>query len=393
MNTRKLTNWLWIGGVGLGIGAAAYFADPTRGPQRRAALAKGAGRLWERAAGEVKKSLVDAQHHLTGMSARLSSSLRAEDPPEQVLEARIRSRMGRVLSHPRKVHVVCDHGLVTLWGTVPENEIYELLRTVKAVPGVKEIQEHLDTYEEEVQRHDLDALNHARKETRLNWSPARRMLVGSAGAALALYGLKRKEAVGTTAAVMGAGLIAYSMLRNDLSSTLALTELSPGFELEKTIHITAPVSDVFAFWADPVNYPKAFSHVANIERLGENLYRWKLIGPGGIPVTWEGVITRTIPNTLVEWKSLPGSTVGNFGVARFDPVYDGSTRLHLRMFYRPPAGILGRFVAEFLGSDPARILDQDLNRLRKLFEKGGLADSPSRRATTNETVHLASDNE
>src|SRR5262249_28475012 len=154
--------------VGLGVGAAAYFADPTRGPQRRAALAKGAGRLWERATGEVKKSLVDAQHHLTGMSARLSSSLRAEDPPEQGPEERIRSRMGLVLSHPRKVHVVCDRGLVTLWGTVPENEIYELLRTVKAVSGVKEIQEHLDTYEQELQRHDLDSLNHARKETRLN---------------------------------------------------------------------------------------------------------------------------------------------------------------------------------------------------------------------------------
>jgi uncharacterized membrane protein len=373
MSTNTLTHGLWIAGIGLGVGAAAtYFGNPKRGARRRAALARGTEHLCERATGEVRRSLLDAQHHLTGISARLSSSLTAANPPEQVLEARIRSRIGRVLSQPRKVHVVCDRGLVTLWGGVPENEIYELLRVVRDVPGVKDIQEHLDTYEQEFQHHDLDSLNHARRESRLNWSPARRMLVGSAGAALAVYGLRRKEGIGKAATVAGAGLVAYSMLHNDLSSTLALTELSPGFELEKTIHISAPISDVFDFWANPVNYPKAFSHVAGIERLGENLYRWKLIGPAGIFLTWEGVITRTVPNTLVEWKSLPGSTIGNFGVARFDPVYDGSTRLQLRMFYRPPAGILGRFVAEFLGSDPATILDHDLNRLRELFERGEL---------------------
>ncbi|HZR27236.1 MAG TPA: SRPBCC family protein, partial [Terriglobales bacterium] len=143
------------------------------------------------------------------------------------------------------------------------------------------------------------------------------------------------------------------------------------FELEKTIRIDAPLSDVFDFWANPENYPGAFSHVSNIERLGENLYRWRLIGPSKIAVTWEGVITRVISNTLIEWKSLPGSSVGNFGIVRFDPLYDGSTRVHIRMFYRPPAGILGQFIAEFLGADPNKILDQDLNQLKRLFEDGG----------------------
>src|SRR5579859_5560712 len=390
-NPSKLTRWILMGGIGLGAGAiTAYLTDPRQGPIRRARLVKGAGHLWERATDKVKKSLLDTQHHLTGISARIHSNLRADDPPGQVLEARVRSRIGRVLSHPRKVHVLCDHGLVTLWGTVPGNEIYELLRAVKAVPGVKEIQEHLETYApEQLQNHDLDSLSRARKEHKLNWSPSKRMLVGATGTALAVYGLRKKETGGRAAAVVGAGLVAYSMMRNDLNSTLALGEESPGFELEKTININAPISDVFNFWANPENYPSAFSHVASIERLGENLYRWKMIGPAGIPLTWEGTIIRTVPNTLVEWKSLPGSTIGNFGVARFDPIYDGSTRLHLRMFYHPPAGILGRFVAEFLGSDPAKILDQDLNHLKKLFENGERTNNglPAPARTVPETVH------
>lgn len=146
---------------------------------------------------------------------------------------------------------------------------------------------------------------------------------------------------------------------------------SAGFELVRTIRINAPISDLFDFWANPENYPKAFGHVARIERLGENLYRWTLNGPGGIPIGWEGMITRTVPNTLVEWKSLPGSAIGNFGMVRFDSNYDASTRIHIRMFYRPPAGILGRFFAELFGADPGKILDQDLRQLKYIFENGG----------------------
>ena len=168
-------------------------------------------------------------------------------------------------------------------------------------------------------------------------------------------------------------MVVRSTMQNHLRATCALSESSAGFELEKTIRINAPISDLFDFWANPENYPKAFSHVAGIERLGENLYRWTLVGPAGIPVTWEGVITRIVPNTLVEWKSLPGSTIKNFGIVHFDPVYDASTRINVRMFYRPPAGILGKFFAEMLGADAEQVLDQDLKRLKYLFENRAFA--------------------
>lgn len=169
--------------------------------------------------------------------------------------------------------------------------------------------------------------------------------------------------------MLGTGLAAASTLKRNVHSLLALSDDSPGFELEQTIRINAPVSDVFDFWANPENYPKVFSRISAIEKLGENLYRWTVTGPGGIPVHWEGTITRAVPNTLVEWKSLPGSTVGNLGFVRVDPNYDASTRVLVRMFYRPPAGILGRFIAEMFGVDAKKVLAQDLKRLKTLFEK------------------------
>ena|SRR5215831_19328751 len=61
--------------------------------------------------------------------------------------------------------------------------------------------------------------------------------------------------------------------------------------------------------------------------------------------------------------------VKNFGVVHFDPHYDASTRIHIHMFYRPPAGILGRVFAEAFGADAGQVLDQDLKRLKYLFEK------------------------
>ncbi len=81
------------------------------------------------------------------------------------------------------------------------------------------------------------------------------------------------------------------------------------------------------------------------------------------------MITRTVPNTLVEWKSLPGSAIANFGIVHFDAHYDATTRINIRMFYRPPAGILGRFFAEMMGADAGKIVDHDLKRLKYMFEK------------------------
>lgn len=371
MQAKKMMKWTLLG---LCTGAAAsVLARSEFGQRRRAAMARSGKELFEKAAQRGKKALEDSEHRLIGLAAQWFGKTNKEQPLDRVLEERIRSRMGRIVSHPRKIHVVCDHGVAILWGIALEDEIFRLIEAVERIPGVTEVVDHLDmATPEQLPAAHTDSLKAARNEIRLNWSPSRRLMVGATGAALAVHGLRRKDRLGTVLAVLGAGMVVRSSMKNHLRATFALGESSPGFELEKTIRINAPISDLFNFWADPQNYPKAFSHVAGIERLGENLYRWKVIGPAGIPIGWEGMITRTVPNTLVEWKSLPGSTIKNFGIVHFDPHYDASTRVHIRMFYRPPAGILGRFFAELFGADAAQVLDEDLKRLKYLFENGAL---------------------
>jgi uncharacterized membrane protein len=369
MAGTKNTKWMLLGGVAAGA-AAFYFLDRERGAERRTRFAAGARRAASELSDTASDTARDTWHRLTGISRQLWNTVNRELPGDEILVERIRSHMGRIVRHPHKIHVASDNGVVTLWGPASESEIRKLAHHVENMPGVRQVMNHLEPHEEiEPAAQEPSLYRKARRETLLNWSPAKRLIAGAAGTAAVLYGLRRNDRAGASLALVGAGLAAASASRKNVHSVLAFSEDSPGFELEKTIRINAPVSDVYDFWSNPLNYPKVFGHVSAIEQVGENLYRWTLVGPAGIPVHWEGAITRKVPNTLVEWKSLPGSTVANLGFVRVDPNYDASTRVLVRMFYRPPAGILGRFLAEIFGADPRKVLEQDLKHLKHIFEK------------------------
>jgi uncharacterized membrane protein len=359
------------GGIAAAGMAAIYFFDRENGGARRNALVAKAQRLGRDAGRLASVSARDSWHRLAGTARQAWSHIgRSHWPEDRVLVERIRSRMGRIVPHPHKIHIASDDGVVTLWGPASEDESRRLAHVAQTMPGVREVLNHLEIHEgNEPATTEPSPFQHARHETLLNWGPSKRLVAGLAGTAAAIYGWRRRDPLGISISVLGTGLAAVSTLKRNVHSLLALSEDSPGFELEQTVRINAPVSDVFDFWANPENYPKVFSHISAIEKLGETLYRWTVTGPGGIPVHWEGSITRTVPNTLVEWKSLPGSTVGNLGFVRVDPNYDASTRVLVRMFYRPPAGILGRFIAEILGVNAKKVLAQDLKRLKTLFEK------------------------
>lgn len=357
---------LWSGAAAAVGAATYYFLEGERGKQRRDAFLRKAERWTKNFAEGASKYTRNVRHRLKGIARQGWADNSQRPTDDRVLEERIRSRMGRIVTHPHRTHVASEGGVVTLWGVAKESEIRKLIYALHSMPGVAEVLNHLEP--------DTDrgtesiSLKQAHQETLLAWSPTARLAAGAAGTAIAAYGWKRKDRLGVFLAFLGAGLAVASTMKRNLHSVLAFSEDSPGFELEETIRINAPISDLYDFWVNPENYPKVFSHIKGIDRLGENLYRWTVNGPAGVPIHWDGRITRAVPNTMVEWKSLPGSTVGNFGIARFDPHYDASTRLHVRMFYRPPAGILGRFLAELLGSDPKKVLQQDLKRLKLRFE-------------------------
>ena len=159
-----------------------------------------------------------------------------------------------------------------------------------------------------------------------------------------------------------------SLSNAPLTRALGLDRSRRGVELQKTVYIEAPVEQVYALWSHPENFPKFMSHVRDVKK-GDGTYHWTVNGRVGISVSWDSVMTECVPNQVIAWESVPGSTVPNSGVVRFDSM-NGGTRVHLRMCYNPVGGVVTHALASALGADPKHALDDDMVRLKSLFEKG-----------------------
>ena len=146
-------------------------------------------------------------------------------------------------------------------------------------------------------------------------------------------------------------------------------------DVQKTINVTAPVETVFGFFTEWESWPRWMSHVRQITAsgargaVGERTH-WVVDGPAGTTLEWDAEPTRFVPNEEIAWKTVEDAAVEHAGVLRFDRNADGSTRVHIRMSYNPPAGAVGHAVAALLGRDPRHQMDDDLARLKTTIETG-----------------------
>jgi uncharacterized membrane protein len=188
------------------------------------------------------------------------------------------------------------------------------------------------------------------------------------GGALAVYGLTRRGTFGALLRTLGAGMLVGATGRDAFTgSGLAPLDRRRAVDIQKTLHIDAPVEQVYEFWSNYENFPLFMSHVREVEDLGQGRSHWSVSGPGGVPIEWHATVTQQTPNEVIAWRSEPGSMLENAGIIRFVPIGAG-TRVDLRFCYHPPAGGAGQAVAELLGSDPRGKLNEDLGRMKALLE-------------------------
>ncbi|HEX3481961.1 MAG TPA: SRPBCC family protein [Kofleriaceae bacterium] len=195
--------------------------------------------------------------------------------------------------------------------------------------------------------------------TLVDGTPEQRLLQGVGGGALATWGLARRGFVGAGAVIAGASLIASA----------AVASQDGRIRVQKTITIDAPVEEVFAFWSRFENFPRFMEHVLEVRGEGDRSL-WKVAGPAGMPIEWQAEITEHIEPRKIAWRSLPGSIVDHHGEVHFERTGDQATRISVHMAYRPPGGALGHAAAGFLLGDPKTLMDEDLLRLKSLFERG-----------------------
>ncbi|HLI83715.1 MAG TPA: SRPBCC family protein [Bryobacteraceae bacterium] len=361
--------------AGFAAGAALmYFADPDRGRRRRA-LARDKFLAGVRdVRNEFDKAGRDFRNRSHGVAAGVSSLWKTDEADGPVLVERVRSAIGRAVSHPHAVRARAGaNGSITLEGPVLRHEVDYLIRRVQAVRGVREVIDRLEVHDEAggvsslqggVPRRALSAL------AQQNWTPSLRVATGALAGAALCAGARQRGPLGWASIAAGAVLLARGIINKPFRQMLGIGPGAGAVTFEKTVHIDAPLEEVYAFWANFENFPKFMSHLKEVRHRANGRSHWVAAGPGGISIPWDAEITGQKSNELLAWKSVPGSMVDTAGQIRFDKESDGRARVQIRMSYCPPAGMFGHAVAWMFGADPKSEIDDDMARLKSLLETG-----------------------
>lgn len=371
----------WVTRVSAGLIGAGfmYYFDPDRGRRRRALVQDQIVHAGHRLQAGMDATWRDIRNRIMGIGAWLRAFFDGSTPADEVLAERVRARIGRVVSHPGSIEVAARHGRVVLSGPVLRQEVERLIRKVRSVYGVAEIENRLEVYEEPGRIPGLQGGIASRPGERgafrqTHWSPAERVLGAAAGGGAAIYGILRGGVIGAVSA--GAGLLLFARAATNLELRRLTGVGAPrrAIDIQKTIHINAPLERVFAVWADFENFPSFMTHVRRVRRLEDGRqgvrWRWTVDGPAGTAIDFDTEVTVFEADRLIAWRTEPASAVQHFGRARFIGNPDGSTTVEIKMSYKPIAGALGHAVAWLFGADPKHRMEDDLVRMKTYIETG-----------------------
>jgi len=227
-----------MSGLGLGAGLM-YFLDPAAGRRRRALVRDKAIRGWNKAGDAIGATACDLSNRARGLMAETRSLVSGGSVPDEVLVERVRSKIGRVVSHPSAIEVTANQGRVTLRGPVLTREVENVLAAVSSVRGVADVANRLEVHE---QAGDVPGLQGGTpREQRFelmqsNWSPTARLLMGVAGGAATFYGFKRGDTVGVATGAVGAGILARAISNIETQRLLGLRGRCGAVEIHKTTY-------------------------------------------------------------------------------------------------------------------------------------------------------------
>jgi uncharacterized membrane protein len=376
------------GSIGLGAGLM-YLFDPDRGKRRRALIRDKAAHGLNKTGDAIGKTSRDIAHRARGVLSDAGSLFYHKELVDEVIVARVRSKLGRLVSHPHAITATSENGRVTLSGPVLAAEADRLINRVSAIAGVKGVENRLELHDES---EHISALQGGEPRTgrsfafsKTNWSPTARLIAGTAGGALAFYAVRRQPPLSTPIAAAGLSLLTRALTNIELPRLVGVGR-KPGIEVQKVINIAAPVEQVFEFWRRHEDFPLFMSNVREVRKTGEGRYHWTVAGPAGVSVEWDAEITNLVPNKLLEWESLEGSALEQKGRVLFRALSEGETSIEIRMSYNPPAGVIGHLVAKLFGADPKSEMDADLMRVKTYIETGRLPHDAAKRAAASEAA-------
>jgi uncharacterized membrane protein len=360
-------------GVIVGAGAM-YLLDPDRGTRRRSLLRDQGVHAGHKLGDGLAATARDARNRTAGAAAALRSRFRSDEAGDEILHERVRSAIGRVVSHPGAITVLVSDGRVTLTGQVLADEVDDLISRVEGVRGVSEVRNELEIHQSADGVPALQGAGQPREQRpellQDNWAPTTRLFMGTIGGILAFQGVRAKGPVGKALSMVGLGLLTRAATNFPPRRLVGLGAGARAVDIQKTIGVAAPVEHVWELWSNFENFPRFMSHLREVRKIDEGRSHWVAVGPAGVPVEWDAIVTDWVQNQLIAWKSVEGSTVESAGRVRFQPTPEGGTEIQVQMSYNPPAGVVGHAVASLFGTDPKRAMDEDMVRLKSLLEEG-----------------------
>ncbi len=208
----------WIGSLFLGAGAM-YLLDPDRGTRRRA-LARDKGVRMSRKMGEgIATTARDLRNRSAGAAAGIKARFRTDLAGDEVIEERIRAELGHSVSHPGSIAVTVLDGRVILSGPVRSDEVKDLLATVGAVRGVREIENQLDVRSDPDRLPGLQGGRPRERRPELlqdHWTPTTRVVIGTLAGSALLRGLRMRGPIGGTLSALAAGTFARAVMNRPL---------------------------------------------------------------------------------------------------------------------------------------------------------------------------------
>ena len=159
---------------------------------------------------------------------------------------------------------------------------------------------------------------------------------------------------------------AYSLLNIDTNH--------PGKPLviKTFLTINKPVEEVYRFWRKLDNLPLFMKHLKSVTMINDELSVWKANFPFNklTTVEWESQITDEIENEKIEWRSLPGSEIDNYGKVYFSDGGKYGTGVQVEIAYQAPAGTVGNKVGKLLNPLLKKMIKEDIQSLRSYLEMG-----------------------
>ena len=217
----------------------------------------------------------------------------------------------------------------------------------------------------------------------INVGGIERLACAIAGGALAVYGLRRRSISGLGITLAGAALLhrgaaghcnTYQLLGiSTAKGTTHDANVARDVHVEKSIIIDKSPEELYSFWRQFENLPRFMDHLESVNSVGFNRWHWVAKGPVGTRPEWDAEIYNEKPNELIAWRSLDGN-VTNAGSVHFEPAPgERGTQVRVVLNYNAPGGKVSALLAKLFGQEPGQMIEEDLRRLKQIFETGEIA--------------------